>query len=135
MTVKLLKGGCLCGAVRYEAAAEPLFEGLCHCRDCQRASGSGHVPVIGVPKPAFSFTGKTVAYALPGSTGGRHFCPACGSLMFGMPGTAPDMVTIYVGSLDDPSVFAPTVAIFTRERHAWDVPKTQLAEFEALPPG
>jgi hypothetical protein len=134
MPEKVLKGGCLCGAVRYEATAEPLFEGFCHCRDCQRVSGTGHVPVIGVPKPAFSFSGKTTVYAVPGTAGGRHFCPVCGAQLFGMPGSAPDMVTIYIGSLDDPSVFAPTVAIFTRSRHAWDRNAMALTEFEALPP-
>ena len=134
MAEKVLVGGCLCGAVRYEARAEPLFEGFCHCRDCQRATGSGHVPVIGVPKPSFSFSGETTAYTIPGTAGLRHFCPICGSLMFGMPGNAPEMVTLYIGTLDDPSVFAPTAAIFTRARHAWDRNAIALHEFEALPP-
>ena len=44
-----LTGGCQCGAVRYECAAEPLFTGNCHCRDCQRSTGSAYVPALAVP--------------------------------------------------------------------------------------
>ena len=35
-----VSGGCLCGAIRFEAAANPAFQLLCHCRDCQTVSGS-----------------------------------------------------------------------------------------------
>ena len=42
-------GGCLCGAVRYESAGEPLFSLLCHCRDCQHQSGSAYVAAMRVP--------------------------------------------------------------------------------------
>ncbi len=36
-----LKGGCLCGAVRYSVSAEPAMQAVCHCRNCQRQAGSG----------------------------------------------------------------------------------------------
>ncbi len=56
-----LTGGCLCGAVRYECAAEPLFIGNCHCRDCQRSTGSAYVPALAVPARALKITGVTTA--------------------------------------------------------------------------
>lgn len=37
-------GGCACGAIRYSIAGEPVFSNDCHCRDCQRESGTGHGP-------------------------------------------------------------------------------------------
>ena len=43
-------GGCACGAIRYTCAAAPLFALNCHCRDCQRASGSAFCPVLYVPR-------------------------------------------------------------------------------------
>ena len=46
-TGKRYTGGCLCGALRYEAVGEPLYAGLCYCADCQKASGSGFIPFIG----------------------------------------------------------------------------------------
>ena len=49
-------GGCLCGRVRYESGGEPQFSLQCHCRDCQRASGSGYVAAVRVPSAAFRIT-------------------------------------------------------------------------------
>ena len=47
-----IRGACLCGAVRYECMAEPVFSLNCHCLDCQRASGSAYLPVLMVPAVA-----------------------------------------------------------------------------------
>jgi hypothetical protein len=46
-------GGCACGAIRYECAAEPLYMGNCHCRDCQRATGSAYFAAVSVSTTAF----------------------------------------------------------------------------------
>ena len=132
----MIAGGCLCGCVRYEAQGDALFGVLCHCRDCQRTSGTGHVPVMGVLKSTFRVTGETNSY---GALGGsqkqaiRHFCPNCGSLLFGTPEIAPDIVTIYVGSLDDPSAFNPQYVQFTRDRPDWDKMDAHLPEYETVP--
>jgi hypothetical protein len=134
----MITGGCLCGAVRYEAAGNPLFAVLCHCRDCQRASGTGHVPVMGMPKSSFSVRGETKTYTVRATSGLssiRHFCPTCGSLLYGTSGMAPDAVSIYVGTLDAPSVFQPNAVLFARDRHHWDVMAGALPEFETMPPG
>lgn len=132
----MITGGCLCGAVRYESDGIALFGVLCHCRDCQRSSGSGHVPVMGVSKATFRVTGETRSYAAVGGShlkAIRHFCPNCGSLLFGTPEIIPDMVSIYVGSLDDPRVFHPECAIFTRDRCSWDTSGAQLPTYETKP--
>ena len=129
-------GACSCGRVRYQSEGEILFALICHCRDCQRASGSGGVPVMGVEKSGFEIQGQTHSYAVTGGSGlraVRHFCPECGSLLFGMPEVAPKLVTIYAGSLDDPSLFQPTVAIFVRSRPAWMVPGCIAVEYDTLP--
>ena len=44
-----LRGGCLCGAVRFTAEAAPLMMASCHCRDCQKATGAAYFPAIAVP--------------------------------------------------------------------------------------
>ena len=132
----MLTGGCLCGAVRYRVEGTPQYAMLCHCRDCQRSSGSGHVPVMGMPRSSFQVSGATTSYTARGSSGlasVRHFCPVCGSLLFGMPAAAPESVSIYVGSLDDPSVFRPDTALFTRYRHEWDKGAAALAQYETMP--
>ncbi len=133
----MVTGGCLCDAVRYQAEGEPLFAVHCHCRDCQRASGSGYVPVMGMPRAGFTVTGETRGYAREGGSGQmavRHSCAVCGSLLFGMPEVSPDVVTIYAGSLDDPSVFRPQAVINARSRPPWDVIAGDLPTFESMPP-
>jgi hypothetical protein len=90
-----------------------------------------------MPKAQFKLRGEVKSYTTSGASGKkgiRHFCPTCGSLLFGTPEITPDTVTIYVGSLDDPSVFKPEAVIFRRSRYAWDVTTGHLQEFDALPP-
>jgi hypothetical protein len=55
-------GGCACGAIRYQCSAEPAFSWNCHCRDCQRASGSAFCPVLYVPRAALTITGQSRYY-------------------------------------------------------------------------
>jgi hypothetical protein len=132
----MITGGCLCGRVRYESSGDAQFSVLCHCRDCQHASGSGHVPVMGVLKSLFRVTGETRSFAVAGGSHRqaiRHFCPNCGSLLFGTPEVIPDIVTIYVGSLDNPEAFQPQCAMFTRYRQHWDTAGTLLPGYETFP--
>lgn len=132
----MFSGQCLCGAVQYDAAGPALFSVVCHCRDCQRASGSGGVPVLGVPKASFSHRGPVKQSRVVGGSGltaVRNFCAECGALLFGTPESAPEMVTIYAGSLNDNSLFYPTDALFVSQRPAWAALALPLVEHCALP--
>src|SRR5712692_2217486 len=104
------KGGCMCGAVRYEYTADPIFMGNCHCRDCQRASGGAYAATFGVPRSAVKVTGEVSYYESTADSGKplrRGFCPNCGSRLFSLPSAAPDLMGITAASLDDPSVYKP----------------------------
>ncbi len=92
---------------------------------------------MGMPKSLFTVLGETKSYAVRHASGRssiRHFCPTCGSLLFGTTEIGPEAVSIYVGTLDEPSVFAPEAVMFKRDRHDWDVTAGALAEFETMPP-
>jgi hypothetical protein len=133
---KLFTGGCLCGAVRYEAAGDPLTSGHCYCADCRKASGSGFIPFMGFPSAAVRFSGETRQFTSKAANGGdavRNSCPICGGLVFGGVAGKDDSHTIYAGSLDDPSSFHPQIAIFTRNRPAWAVIPPDLKIFETAP--
>ena len=134
----MFKGRCLCGAVQYKSTGPILFSVICHCRDCQRASGSGGVPVLGVPKASFTSAGPLKQSRIRGGSGRlaiRNFCSECGCLLFGTPESEPELVTIYVGSLDDPEVFHPKEALFTGQRPAWAKLSVELIEHTTLPGG
>ena len=133
----MLSGGCLCGAVRYEADGEPVFACFCHCRDCQKATGTGHAAALSVPRGALRVSGETRPFAKNGDSGlttTRHFCPICGSVVMGEIEIMPDIISLYAGTLDDPSAFQPQLAIFARSRPAWDHVAADLPTFEAAPP-
>jgi len=105
-----LSGGCLCGAVRLAATGQPYRVGICHCLDCRKHHGAlFHASAI-FPEDAVTIEGETVEYA------GRHFCPRCGSSVFGRSG---DKVEVNLGSLDAPDQFAPTYELWTVRRESW----------------
>jgi hypothetical protein len=133
---KSYNGGCLCGALRYEATGEPLYAGHCYCEDCRRASGSGFIPFVGFAASTIRFSGETRPFTSKAANGGdavRNFCAACGSLVFGGVVGQDTAHTVYAGSLDDPSTFVPRIAIFTRNRPAWAIIPPGLTVFEDAP--
>jgi len=137
MIVKLHTGGCLCGALRYRADGEPFGAGYCCCADCRRASGSGFIPFMNFSSSTVSFSGQTRPFrsrSFRGTTAVRNSCPICNSLVFGGEVGESDSFTIYAGSLDDPTLFHPRIAIFVRDRPAWVELPPRLTVFETLPP-
>ena len=130
-------GGCLCGALRYEAQGEPLHAGHCYCSDCRKASGSGFIPFMGFAAGQLRFNGESKAFVSKAANGGdatRNSCPVCASLVFGGVRGESDSFTIYVGSLDDPSLFHPKIAIFAKGRPEWALIPPGLTVFDAMPP-
>ena len=132
----MITGGCLCGALRYRAEGEPRFQGLCHCRNCQRLGGGGHVGVMCFDAGAVTVEGATRSYATTGGSGRtatRFSCPTCHSIVYGTAEVMPGLINLYAGSLDDPTQFKPTMAIFVSERPPWDDVSRGLQCFETVP--
>jgi hypothetical protein len=133
----IFTGGCTCGKVRFRGKGPALFGLICCCLDCQKASGTGHVPIMGVARSGFEAVGPVAQHRVAGGSGDmavRNFCGECHSLLFGTPEVAPDLVTIYVGSLDDPSPFVPRKVQFTRYRRPWDTCGAGLPSYEGAAP-
>jgi len=78
-----LEGGCSCGAIRYKLTESPLIVHACHCRDCQRVTGSGFVINMWIEKRFVERTGAIPkSFILKGGTGKDHevfFCDQCDS--------------------------------------------------------
>ncbi|SHF09997.1 GFA family protein [Devosia limi] len=98
---------------------------LCACQDCQRASGTGHATVALVPTAALTITGAVKGFdrtSDSGATFTRHFCPSCGTPLFGQSSRAPDIRMIAVGFYTGQNDwFAPSQLIFARSHQAWDL--------------
>jgi hypothetical protein len=129
-------GSCLCGAARYECSAEPVFAGNCHCRDCQKFSGSPFVSMMAVPVGALKINGAIKYYdrkADSGNTFSRGFCVECGAHMFGKSSRLPQLVVITAGTLDDPSWFRPAMDFYVSSAQPWDHMDPGLPKFPKLP--
>jgi hypothetical protein len=123
-------------AIRYECTAEPL-EICCHCRDCQRATGSAYYTGLLVPNDAFKLTqGEPTYYAVTADSGRtlrRGFCATCGSPVLILIGTQP-FCSIVAASLDDPSWFLRQFDIFISDEKPWDQMNPTLPKFEQYSP-
>jgi hypothetical protein len=129
-------GGCLCGAVRWEAHGEPMSQGYCCCPDCRKASGSGFIPWMTFSASVLRFTGETkhsIAQSIRGSDAVRNHCAQCGGLVFGGIVGHVTNHTIYAGSLDEPALFQPQMALFVRSKPDWVVIPPGLKTFDTLP--
>jgi hypothetical protein len=116
-------GGCSCGAIRYVITAEPVRGFLCQCHDCQRDSGAGHTSVAVFPRAAMQITGEVVEHLRTADSGAQKrkgFCGNCGSPLYNKPQNVPDLIGVFVGTLDDPSRFKPEMVMFASRGHDWD---------------
>lgn len=117
-------GSCACGAIHYDVAADPLVVLNCHCRDCQRASGTAFSTVAVFPAVAVAVRGAPKWRATTADSGNvvrRAFCPECGSPMFSASAAMPALLVIKVASFDDPAPLKPTFDIWTDGALPWAV--------------
>ncbi len=105
-------GGCLCGAIRYEVR-EPLSEGgLCHCRVCQKTTGSAFEALVRCSRTAFRYTKGEPKRYRSSSIMEKCFCPDCGSPLtdrYLVPVStylSTDMVWVHIGTLDEPEAIS-----------------------------
>jgi hypothetical protein len=132
-----ITGGCLCGRVRYTVEGEPNFAGVCHCRNCQRYTGSAFEPVMAFPNQAVHVQGNLNTYDDIGDSGKavhRRFCPNCGSGVVAEVDTMPGVTIVLAGSLDDPAVFKPSMEIFCSSTQPWMLEPSDLRKrFDRMP--
>lgn len=117
-----LQGGCLCGAVRYTLTRAPNYVYFCHCRDCQRESGSPFVTDMNIDRDAVLIAGPLTRYVRTGDSGKsihRHFCSRCGTTLYTEFDVDPDHVSIKACSLDDPSRLEPDRHLFIIRKQPW----------------
>jgi hypothetical protein len=136
MTQKL-HGGCACGAIKYEAAADPVTMLNCHCRHCQRASGSAYAAIVVFDKGAVTLSSEPKYHASTGISGNRvdrGFCPECGNPVSIKLEALPNILGIQAATLDDPALFKPAVDLFTASAQGWDQMHPDLPKHPQGPP-
>ena len=118
-----LEGGCACRRARYRLNAMPMFVHCCHCRDCQRQTGSAFVINALIESNRVEMlSGETHAIAVPTDSGSPHVihrCPACATALWSCYGWRRELSFVRVGTLDEPSALPPDVHIYTRSKLPW----------------
>lgn len=133
MTVTLT-GGCLCGAVRYEAKTDSNLHYYCHCADCRRYGGSAYHAAIVVSEDALKVTGEVAVWTKIADSEriiARHTCAVCSNHLYTSPWPEVERYSIKAGTLDDQSQFKPGYEIWTASRVAWAAPADDLTGFPA----
>ncbi len=113
------EGGCLCGRIRYRIAEPARFSSLCHCRSCQRATGSPVAGFVGLPAGQYKLLDGTpsVYKSSPGVR--RGLCGNCGTSLTYEGDPWPGEVHILAATLDDPTVIPPTVHTMMADNIGW----------------
>jgi hypothetical protein len=132
-----IKGGCLCGKVRFEISAAPIAMRLCWCRDCQYlAAGSATVNVV-FPSEAVSVTGELTDFVNVADSGNRmhrRFCPTCGTPVFSAAESRPHLLIVRNGALDDRELLKPGATIWTESAPEWAWIDEALPQHAGQPP-
>lgn len=130
-----ISGGCLCGAIRYSAETDPAFTAVCHCKNCQRQTGTASSVIVGLPAGSLSISGPLKTFRDTGDSGKavyRRFCSTCGSPIVTDVEVMPGLTFLKAGTLDDTGWLKPAMEIFCDSAQPW-VP--HLAAAQRLPRG
>ena len=122
-------GQCLCGEISYSVDIEPVFTGNCHCKDCQRSSGSAFIPAMIFPKKDVVVFGEVKYFESQAGSGNMHkrgFCPNCGSQLFARFSNMPGMLGIKAGTLNNTSNYVPKLDFHVGSAAPWDFMNPEL---------
>jgi hypothetical protein len=132
-----IRGGCLCGAVRYEARAEPVVVRQCWCRVCQYFAAGSATNNLAFPREAVTLTGALRDFPSTADSGShmhRRFCPTCGVHVVSEADERPHSIVLRAGTLDDPELAAPRGVIWTASAPSWVKLDPALPQFAGQPP-
>ena len=115
--IDLYKGGCQCGAVRFEVTGPLGRASVCHCRMCQKAFGNVFAPLVSVREAtSFRWTKAEPARFASSNFVKRGFCPQCGTPLTY---EAPDGIAVAIGAFDHPEAIVPDIQYGVEARIAW----------------
>lgn len=120
MTTRLAT--CACGQLSIRCVGEPTKISLCHCRACQKGTGSTYGVAAFFGRKDVDPNGAAGNYTRQSDSGHAvtfHFCPNCGSTVFWEPKRKPETIAVAVGAFADPTFSPPTQAVYAEHRHPW----------------
>jgi hypothetical protein len=128
------KGGCLCGALRFEADADPVDIGYCHCVRCQKSTGAPVLAWASFREGSFRYVVGYPTIYRSSSWGQREFCGTCGTQICYRDSEGAKTVDVNIGSLDSPASFRPRCHVFTRDQLPWMSIDDELPRYDGSGP-
>lgn len=110
-----LSGKCLCGNINFTADTEIKFTANCHCSDCRAATGAAFGTLLFIDHAALAVSGTPKIFKHVADSGAdmeKHFCPDCGSQLFGRNSNRPNMVSLRAGVLAETDLIQPTINVY-----------------------
>ena len=115
----MMKGGCHCGAIRFEISGSPFDADYCHCRDCRKTTGAPFGAWMDFKKEQINWnSSEPVEYASSEHIR-RGFCGECGSSLSYRSTQYPDYFSLSIASLDEPGLVRPNYHIYTDSQLSW----------------
>jgi hypothetical protein len=118
-----LEGRCACAAVRYRLTSAPMFVHCCHCRDCQRQTGSAFVLNALIEADRVELlSGNVEGVTVPTDSGRPHVicrCPSCKVAVWSNYGGVDKLRFVRIGTLEEPAALTPDVHIYVRSKLPW----------------
>jgi hypothetical protein len=136
MTIRMTKGHCLCGAIRYELRGEVGPIDHCHCSMCRRSHGAPFSTFGRIRRADLQITAGAELLTRHASSDAveRSFCARCGSRLFFRHAALPDHEFVAIGSLDDDSDVKVEAHIFVGSKARWFTIHDELPQHEAYGP-
>ena len=119
MSDQVYAGGCLCGAVRYEARGTPRYLCFCHCETCRRAAGAPVVPWVTFARGELRITRGALTEYRSSAAVLRGFCATCGTSLTYLNETRAQDIDLTLASLDEPQQLAPAVHVWVGHKLPW----------------
>ena len=132
-----LTGQCLCGAVRFKADGDIAFQGNCHCKDCQQVTGAAFATLVFMNKADVTITGEMKSFdhgADSGNTLTKHFCPQCGSAMFGTSVGRPENIAIRGGQINEQDAVQPQFNVYAGSKMDCTILDDSIPAYDKMPP-
>ena len=125
----------MCGGVRFEVGEQPLSAVWCHCKRCQRRTGTAaSISARLAPGSLRILQGEELLKAWTPPDGfAKVFCSECGSQLWAQSPSDPDMIFVRASALDDPNLFSPQMVVWAARAPAWDAVAGGIPAFATSP--
>lgn len=131
MVAKSLEGSCQCGKVRYSIDGEPYRLNVCHCRDCQRQSGSAFGMSLVIKPENFRLNAGELKEFTTIADSGREktcaFCPDCGVRIYNRTSA---LMSVKAGTMNETSWLVPDAHYWTKRKQPWTPVPPEATQFD-----